>query len=130
MACFYLFFFFPSLSLFDQIQENSGDGLHFGAVQWALLCRQLHTVHRATEMLLTVLFPPDCHFSRASMVLRMNASGSLEQRVGEPWGALASQLLQEGAAAGHLKRAGASQPEVLGTHWEPPNVLQDNTSRG
>lgn len=42
----------------------------------------------------------------------MNASGSLEQSVGEPWGTLVSQLLQEGAAAGRLKRAGASQPQV------------------
>lgn len=110
VACFY--FFFPSLSLFDQIQENSGVGLHFGAAQWALLFRQLQTVHRATEMLLIVLVPSNCHFSQPLMVLKMNASGSLDQRMGEPWGALASQLPQEGAAAGCLKQAGTSQPEA------------------
>lgn len=82
MARFY--FLFPSLPLFDQIQENSRDGLQCGAIQRAQLCRQLQTVHRVAEMLLTVLFPSHCHFSRASMLLTTKASVPWSRGWGNP----------------------------------------------
>lgn len=97
----------PPPPLFGQIQENGGDGLHFGAARWALLCRRLRAIHGATETLLIILFPPNCYFSHPLTVLKMNAPGSPGPEgggtLGNPRGAAVPGSPQEGAAAGSLK---------------------------
>lgn len=82
-------------------------------MQWALLCRQLQTVHRAAHS------PPSPRLSFLPQWCLKCLSGVKNecirfpgQRVGQPWGALAFQIPQEGVAADHLHQAGASQPEV------------------
>lgn len=70
----------------------------------------------------------------------MNASGSLEQRVGEPWepwGALGSSGEPWLCSSRRKEQLLAAQKglvrhsqRLLGTHWDPPNMLQDNTSSG